>query len=51
VDRRIAELRRPDILLKEDAEFGVDDDADLLCNVDDGLPAGLGVEGVELAPS
>jgi len=51
VDRGIAELGRPDVLLKEDAEFGVNDDADLLCDADDGLPAGLGVEGVELAPS
>ena len=46
---RIAELGRPDVFFEEDAEFGTDDDADLLRDADDGLPTGLGVEGVALA--
>ena len=47
--RRVAEGGRPDVFLEEDAEFGMDGDADLLRDGDDGLPAGLGVEGVALA--
>jgi hypothetical protein len=46
---RISELRLPDVFFEVDAEFGLDDDADLLRDADDGLPAGLGVEGVALA--
>jgi hypothetical protein len=41
----IAEGGGPDVFLEEDAEFGMDDDAELLRDGDDGLPAGFGVEG------
>ena len=46
---RIAELRRPEIFLEEDAQFGTNDEPDLLGDADDGLPTGLGVERVALS--
>jgi len=40
-NRRIAKLGRPYIFFEEDAEFGSDDEADLLCDGYDGLPTGF----------
>ena len=48
-DGRIAELRRPDVFFKVDAEFRIDGDSDLFGDSNDGFPTRCGVERVTLA--